>query len=199
MLISYSHQPKNAFENKIHQIYNDMGSSFNLFKKEETEFHYVTEKTLYSKLQSGLNYLVKCENTKCLGYSESVVVLSRGYGEFQPNKDVDFNEKTNLLVCPICNNKIKDQESIQAIILFNSKGKIFRRVNKRGTKLQEMKFSLRDNQLLIFGNKNTIDNHSTIKIIVQSNYQMQASISEVYSILLQKLQQPRNFDEFLFT
>jgi hypothetical protein len=117
----------------------------------------------------GLNYRIKCENNECSGKSE-LIIINRGYGNFQPNNDIDTNDYTNLLKCPNCDTIITNLKSIKNIILFQARGEIDFKVNNKGESLRTSNYHVNGNQMIIYGeNGENIQKYSTVLITVNQS------------------------------
>ena len=123
----------------------------------------------YQYIHAGLNYRINCENDECCGKTE-LMIVSRGFGNFQPNNDIDTNDYMNLLKCSICNKKITSIKSIKNIILFQSRGKIDFKVNKKGESLKNSEFHVNGSDMIIYGeNEGNIHQYSTVLITVNQS------------------------------
>ena len=118
----------------------------------------------YQFIYPGLNYRVKCEDFMCVGNTE-VVISKRGFGTFQPNNEVDLGQ----LKCPICNKILTKMTSIEAVILFQSRGLIQYKLNKKGETLQTVPFDMIGNNLTIFGDNKEAKSYTTLKVTVEKN------------------------------
>ena len=107
----------------------------------------------YQFIYPGLNYRIVCENLACVGNKE-LIIIKRGFGEFQPNNDIDQNEYLRTIKCPNCDLLIKKPSSIKMMILFQSKGTIKFKINKKGEKLQTSDFDVNGNNMVLFGDEN---------------------------------------------
>ena len=109
------------------------------------------------------------------------------YGSIQPNNDID----RSLIICPLCNEKLNEMETIQAIILFQSKGKIDFKLSTKGSKLTSVPFDITGDNLLVFGDNNMSETYSSLIISVEANGD-QTATAGISSEALQKLQSTNN-------
>ena len=119
----------------------------------------------YQYIYPGLNYRVKCEDVMCDGNKELMMIAKRGYGNFQPNIDLDKGE----LYCLICNKPIEQASFIESLILFQTKGIIQFKLNKKGAKLETIPFDIKGNELMMLGDKNETKAYSTLKIVANKS------------------------------
>jgi hypothetical protein len=98
---------------------------------------------------------------------------------------------TNVLVCPICNDSLNETDSIKSIILFQSKGRIDFKLNKKGTRLTSVPFDITGNNLLVFGDDQISETYSSLMISVDKNGD-QMTVAGVSADTLKKLQSINN-------
>ena len=122
----------------------------------------------YQFIYPGLNYRITCENLACVGNKE-LIIIKRGFGEFQPNNDIDQNQNLKTIKCPNCDLLIKNSKSIKMIILFQSKGTIKFKINKKGEKLQTSDFDVNGNSMILFGDENNNLEYSSLILSVNQS------------------------------
>ena len=124
----------------------------------------------HERIYSGLSYRVNCDNIACDGHKR-LIIVHRGFSNtgnngdsFDVNNDIDFNIK-NIFVCPFCNKLINEYDNFKNLIFYQANGVINYKLKKGG--LQERKFRIDGNNLLLFGNKR--QEFTTLEIIVNPN------------------------------
>ena len=122
----------------------------------------------YQFIYPGLNYRIICENIACVGNKE-LIIIKRGFGEFHPNIDIDENQRLKTIKCPCCDLIVTKSESIKMIILFQSKGSIKFKINKKGEKQQISDFDVNGNSMVIFGDENKDVNYSSLVLSVNQS------------------------------
>ena len=86
-------------------------------------------------IRPGLNYILKCGNDECL------MIYAQGFDTFRPFE--------YILTCRRCNKSIEQLKNIEAILLYNAKGKIEFKLNPSG--IVKVPFIAPGNSLIALG------------------------------------------------
>ena len=132
------------------KIYKD--KSNNDFKKKD-----------FNLIHPGLNFKINCENANCVGHTDSIIAKS-GYGSFQVLNQID--SRLDYISCPICNRELSNMESIKTMILYESKGKIDFKLNKKEEVFKSISFEANSEKAVIFGDEHISNAFSSLKITV---------------------------------
>ena len=122
----------------------------------------------YQFIKPRLNYRVKCGNNTC---ANELIICNRENGDADESGKIHpVEDVAQMLCCSRCNTRIGSSISIKALILFQVEGCIKYRLDSRihlNAALQEKRFRVNFNNIVIFGDENLTEYYEFLIIHVR--------------------------------